>query len=72
MHFVAVGAVLLNFEASGRVEEADLSVGAASQELRRWSGVSDRVAGRRVETYVLACSGAVTEGEHLACTCALA
>lgn len=31
--FVAVGAVFLNFEAGGRVEEADVSVGATGQEL---------------------------------------
>lgn len=54
VHFVAMGAVLLDFEASGRVEEADLSVGAARQELRRWLGVGDRVVGDGVETYVLA------------------
>lgn len=37
--FVAVGAVFLDFEAGGRVEEADVAVGAAGQELSRWSGV---------------------------------
>lgn len=45
--FVAVGRVFLDFEGGGGIEEADMAVGAAGQE-------------------VLACSGAVAEGEDLA------
>lgn len=54
VHFVTMGAVLLDLEASGRIEESDLSVGATGQELRRWSGVCDGAVDDGVETYVLA------------------
>lgn len=68
--FVAVGAVFLDFEAGGRVEEADVSVGAAGQEL--WQRSSDVGSGVvdvvEYGTYVLAGSGAVAESEHLACS----
>jgi hypothetical protein len=56
MHFVAMGAVFLYFEAGGWVEEADLSVGATGQELWWWRlGVCfGRVVVVEVGPYVLA------------------
>lgn len=52
--FVAVGAIFLYLEAGGRVEEADVAVGAAGQELRRWSGVCRWLYRCCRGTYVLA------------------
>ena len=53
--FVAVGAIFLYLEAGGRVEEADVAVGATSQELRWLSGLCRCLCRcREGRTYVLA------------------
>ena len=51
--FVAMGAIFLDLEAGGGIEEADMSVGATGQELRWSSGVCLVVLSKG-ETYVLA------------------